>query len=368
MNWVNPTVAMYRQRAKQEITDLTCCRAIFAAWVFAYHIDLYVNFSADLGPFASFIRRGYLGVDGFFILSGLLLVRVHEEMTRQVMSPWRFWGKRLARIYPVHFVTLMLLAALVWGGHGLGFVPRDPARFSVPAFFENLFLVQSWGFGGHWAWNYPSWSVSSEWAGYILFPAIALMVGYFEFWVMIQLVVIALPVLGLIIYEHNGNLNIDFAASLWRFFPEFMAGAATATLIPRYADLSPIPIYLSAAFGFIAGGLFFHYDLISAVGLWLLITTLTMQADSERSSLLPVPPLRWLGTLSYSFYMGFATIELLVTQLFRRAGWSIAGHGLVFSTLFAGCTFCLACVLFYTVERPCRRVADRWLAEPESIT
>ena len=54
---------------KQEITDLTIARAIFAAWVFIYHVDLYLNFSAWLGPFAGLIRHGYMGVDGFFILS-----------------------------------------------------------------------------------------------------------------------------------------------------------------------------------------------------------------------------------------------------------------------------------------------------------
>ncbi|HQT46932.1 MAG: hypothetical protein B7X08_07315, partial [Acidocella sp. 20-63-7] len=111
---------------KQDITDLTVCRAFFVAWVFVYHVDLYLHFSAWLGPFAGLIRRGYLGVDGFFILSGLILARVHPEISAKVQwqgmsikarplsltSTLKFWGKRLARIYPVHFATLALFAII----------------------------------------------------------------------------------------------------------------------------------------------------------------------------------------------------------------------------------------------------------------
>src|SRR5271165_44595 len=107
--------------AKQEITDLTICRAAFAGWVFAYHVDLYVNFSAWLGPFSGLIRRGYLGVDGFFILSGLILARMHPELARESSGAFKFWGKRLARLYPVHAVTLCLFGAILLAGllHGI---------------------------------------------------------------------------------------------------------------------------------------------------------------------------------------------------------------------------------------------------------
>ncbi len=361
-----PAILTYDQRVKLEITDLTCCRALFAAWVFFYHVDLYVNFSAWAGPAGGLIRRGYLGVDGFFILSGLLLIRVHQEMTESPATAWLFWGKRLARIYPVHLATILLLAALVWGGMAAGLSPRDPSRFSMSALVENLFLVQSWGFGGHWAWNYPSWSVSSEWAGYLLFPVIALLIGYFDLWVMTQIVVVSLPLLGFVIFEHQGNLNLDFTASLWRFFPEFLAGAATAKMVPWMADSAPQRIYLMVAQALIVIGTIMGIDLVALIGLWLLITSLAMQADAERPSLLPSPVLRWMGQISYSFYMSFAIIELLVTQLFRHCGWAEARHGLIFLAIMLAGTLGLAIILYSIVERPCRRAADHWLASKET--
>ena len=132
--------------ARTEITDLTVCRAFFAAWVFAYHVDLYLNFSAWLGPFSGLIRRGYLGVDGFFMLSGLILARVHPELSRSMKGALKFWGKRLARIYPVHFVTLLIFGVILFAGVTQGVAPRDPGHFTFSAFLQNLFLVHGWGF------------------------------------------------------------------------------------------------------------------------------------------------------------------------------------------------------------------------------
>ena len=247
--------------ARTEITDLTVCRAFFAAWVFAYHVDLYLNFSAWLGPFSGLIRHGYLGVDGFFILSGLILARVHPELSRSAKGAFKFWGKRLARIYPVHFVTLLIFGAILLAGAAQGIAPRDPERFALSAFLQNLFLVHGWGFASQGAWNYPSWSVSTEWAGYLLFPVLWLIISYFDELVAIQIVIAGFAVLGLIVTEHAHNLNLTFAEGLIRFFPEFILGMATARFVPRYADFAPLrTIAVSGAvltFDFRLGGLGF---------------------------------------------------------------------------------------------------------------
>jgi len=309
------------------------------------------------------LSHGYLGVDGFFILSGLVLTRVHPEMTQSLSwaASLNFWGRRLARIYPVHFAVIVLLAVLVWSGMAFGFAPRDPSRFSLPALLENLLMIQSWGFGGHWAWNYPSWSVSSEWAGYLLFPFIALALGYFDLWVMTQTIVVSLPILGFVIFLHHGTINLDFTDSLWRFFPEFIAGAATAKVVPFMADNGPVRPMIGLGLLFIIAGTMLNADLLSVLALWLFITAFAMQADADRHPFITIPGLRWLGGLSYAFYMSFATIELLITQIFRRQGWDIPSHALIFAALMTLFTLALALALHIGVEIPCRRIADRRL-------
>ena len=351
--------------ARTEITDLTVCRAFFAAWVFAYHVDLYLNFSAWLGPFAGLIRHGYLGVDGFFVLSGLILARVHPELSRSTKGAFKFWGKRLARIYPVHLTTLLIFGVILLAGAAHGVAPRDPERFAVSAFLQNVFLVHGWGFASQGAWNYPSWSVSTEWAGYLLFPALWLVISYFDELVAIQIVVAGFALLGLIVTEHTHNLNLTVAEGLIRFFPEFILGMATARFVPRYAYFAPLRTiaWFGAALtlAFACAG----YDLFTVLGLWLVLFAFTMQADAERLAMLgPAPVLRWLGQLSYAFYMSFAISELLVTQWFRHQSWAPASHGVAFAAAMLGITFSLAVVLHVVVELPCRRAADRWLDRP----
>ncbi len=356
-------------RYAAEITDLTICRAFFAAWVFAYHVDLHAQFAGWLGPFAGFIRHGYLGVDGFFILSGLIMTAVHPEMQGKPSLCWRFWAKRLARIYPVHVVVLLILAVLVLTGLALGFTPRDPERFTITSFIANLALVQGWGVGGHLAWNYPSWSVSTEWAGYIVFPFLWAYMASWRTLVRGQILVLCIPVLGMITYQAGDTLNLTYANGLWRFFPEFLMGMATMGLVPGNADIMPNRVL--AGLGLVGAVILsacHAFDLFVVMALWLLITALIMQADAERPPMIRNPRfLRFLGQISYSFYMSFGTIELLLSQVFLHQGWDPAGHKLLYCVAMSLLTFAMAVALHHLVENPARRLVDRWLAAPEAL-
>jgi peptidoglycan/LPS O-acetylase OafA/YrhL len=369
--------------SKQELTDLTICRAVFALWVFTYHIDLYVNFSRFLGPAADLIRHGYLGVDGFFILSGLILARVHPELLGNAerswirgqppsfqLPPagvmWRFWGKRLARIYPVHLATIMILAALVWVGMLYGGKPHDPSRFDMPSLLQNLLLVQGWGGSTHGAWNYPSWSVSTEWAGYLVFPVLWYLLAYFGALVATQVLVVSLALIGLVFVLNGHSLNLTFANGLYRFFPEFIAGMATTRIVYIWADFTAVRR------GFFAAGLgtgicaaAIGVDLLAVVGIWLILFAFLMQADAERPAMLGRRRvLDWMGKRSYAFYMTFAIAELLMCQYFDHNGWTPGNHGLVFAAGMLVITLILALTLYVLVETPSRRLADRWLALP----
>jgi peptidoglycan/LPS O-acetylase OafA/YrhL len=353
---------------KQEITDLTICRALFAAWVFIYHVDLHANFSAYLGPAAGLIRHGYLGVDGFFTLSGMILGRVHPELAYAPEGALRFWGKRLARIYPVHLAVIIILAVLFLTGLGLGLTPRDPQRFTAASLVENLLLVQGWGFAIHLAWNYPSWSVSTEWAGYLSFPFLWYFLGRWRPIIPGQILIIVMAVLGTIAFETGVGLNLTYAGALLRFFPEFIIGMTTVRLVPINADYMPCKWLTIIGFALAAAGALVGLDFMSALGLWLVLAALMMQADAER------PPIfgnaripRFLGRLSYAFYMSFGTIELILAQLFRQEGWDPAAEKLLYTAAMTVLTFALAVILHVLVETPCRRLGDRLLAVREPL-
>ncbi len=368
---------------KQELTDLTICRAVFALWVFTYHVDLYLNFSRFLGPAADLIRHGYLGVDGFFILSGLILARVHPELIGDTKKSWaggppplfqppplamvwRFWAKRLARVYPVHLVTILVLVALLGLGAVLGWAPHDPSRFGVLSLIQNLLLVQGWGGSTHGAWNYPSWSVSTEWAGYLVFPILWYLLAYFSALVGMQILVVSFTVMGLIFIANGYTLNLTFADGLYRFFPEFIIGMATTRIVHVWADFGPVrrgSLIAGLVIGIFAASI--GVDLAAVIGIWLTLWAFLMQADAEQPAMLGQrAALNWLGRRSYAFYMSFAIAELLISQYFQHSGWTPRSHGWLFAAGMLAITLLLAVSLYAVVETPCRRMADRWLALP----
>jgi peptidoglycan/LPS O-acetylase OafA/YrhL len=347
---------------RQEITDLTICRAVFAAWVFVYHVDLYLNFSALTGPFAGLIRHGYFGVDGFFMLSGMILARVHSNLGFSPTKILNFWARRLARIYPVHLTALLLIGLILAAGLSAGFTPRDPTRFGRISLVENLLLIHSWGFATQGDWNYPSWSVSTEWAGYLIFPLPCLVVAYFERIVAAQIIITAFLLLGLIIEQHHFSINLYYGAGLQRFFPEFLIGIATARIVPGFADLAPRRGLAVAGAVITAASACLGWNLLAVIGIWAILFAFMMQADAEAPPMLGSATLpRRLGLLSYAFYMSFAVAELLVTQLFRNRGFTPPSHAWLFAAAMLGITTSIALILHLAVEIPCRRTADRFL-------
>ena len=369
---------------KPDITDLTICRAAFAAWVFIYHVNLHLHFSQALGPFSALITHGYMGVDGFFILSGLILLHTHREfdaVQKNVFEAefhWankgvvlRFYAKRLARIYPVHLATILILLALVGGGAALGMAPHSPQRFGFTTLIENLFLVQGWGADHFGAWNYPAWSVSTEWAGYLLFPVFALILTYFIRDVSVQVAIAIFPILGSIYFFSGHNLNLAFGVGLIRFFPEFIAGMAACRMASAAADIEfARHVFLGIGGLLLLCGAVLGVDLVTVIGLWALIFTFYMQADAERPPVLGHRPvLHFLGLLSYCFYMSFAIAEMLTVRGFQYFGWQPVNEKLLFAATMTALTFALAVLLRGFVEQPCRRAANRWLqATPAPIS
>ena len=351
---------------KREIYDLTVCRALFAAWVFTYHVDLHANFSAYLGSAAGLVRHGYLGVDGFFLLSGFILARVHPELSRTPIDSFRFWGKRLARIYPVHLAVLLLLAAVAGSGIALGVVPHDPGRFSLTALGQDLLLIQGWGVANQLAWNYPSWSISTEWAGYLLFPALTFGLARLRIIPSAILLVVCFAALAIVDHHFAHGLNLTFADSLWRFFPEFIAGIITAKLAPIAAARVAGRGLAGLGFGVIFAALLLGSDTSAVLGLWMLIACMAMQADAGAAPVFRnLNLLRFLGVLSYAFYMSFATIELFLAQLYGHEGWNPADQKCLYALAMTGLTFILALTLHNLIEKPSRLMIDRWLEKPK---
>ncbi|AYN57887.1 O-acetyltransferase [Arthrobacter phage Faja] len=110
--------------------------------------------------------RGYLGVTLFFVISGFLittlLLREEDDFGR--VSIWRFYVRRLFRITPLYYFTLLVYAVLVLGLGMAGPADSFASRSLLLATFNGEFA-------GSGAFSH-AWSLGVEEKFYLLWPVL----------------------------------------------------------------------------------------------------------------------------------------------------------------------------------------------------
>src|SRR5688572_11860825 len=158
------------------LTTLTPLRGIAALFVVIFHSNLMAM--AFMPPaYTSFISGGWLWVDFFFILSGFIIFYVYgknfdESVKRSAW--WKYIGARFSRVYPLHFLTLIWCAVctIIINSLATSIDPFFAAIFDLNAIPASLVMLQSIHLFDMTPLNTPSWSLSTEWWVYVLFPFI----------------------------------------------------------------------------------------------------------------------------------------------------------------------------------------------------
>lgn len=156
-----------------QLPELTSLRFFAAFAVLALHYrDL-------LGPLPTWMLKaligGQYGVTFFFVLSGFILTWNYHGWFSAGVQPggyWRFMRLRLARIYPIYVVGLLLDTP--WHLIERASVGQLGASGHVfwASWLLNLVGLQAWVPAVPYAmfWNAPAWSVSAEFFFYASFP------------------------------------------------------------------------------------------------------------------------------------------------------------------------------------------------------
>ena len=114
-------------------------------------------------------------VDFFFILSGFILCHVYAQNFKNSVNEnsfKKFTIARFARVYPLHLFSLLLTTFFLFLLHqwGANVSPVLDVENSFYSFITNLFLLQSMNLHKWFTYTHASWSISTEWWMYMLFP------------------------------------------------------------------------------------------------------------------------------------------------------------------------------------------------------
>ncbi|GAB3936002.1 acyltransferase family protein [Larkinella terrae] len=160
------------------LANLTPLRGIAALLTVIFHVDLMLGLGGNLllkFEDSWLINRMYLMVDFFFILSGFVMSHVYGKWFQDSVERSefkRFTIARFARVYPLHFVSL-LATVTIFGVSGWIGIPENlimEANNNLYSFITNLFLLQAMNLHDWFSWTHAAWSISVEWWMYMLFP------------------------------------------------------------------------------------------------------------------------------------------------------------------------------------------------------
>ena len=109
----------------------------------------------------TFYNNGFYGVHMFYAISGFVFAHVYLSLDKKTSSK-EFFVNRFARLYPLHFATLILVTIMqlinILVYESTQIVPYN----DIYHFILNLFFISSWGFEHGHSFNAPIWSVSVE--------------------------------------------------------------------------------------------------------------------------------------------------------------------------------------------------------------
>jgi peptidoglycan/LPS O-acetylase OafA/YrhL len=369
---------MSHRISQPELRGLTGVRGVAALAVVAYHFwSAFAELSPTVGRFSPVWRRGYMGVDLFFILSGFILCYVYRA--GQGSLSWadyrQFLGFRFARVYPNHLAVLLILllalaAARVAKVHLTGTYPISELPLE-------LTMTHAWPFGQGWEgkeWNYPSWSISAEWFAYMfVFPACWLLTARLRsrtaalLWVFVPVLAYALTM--------NERVPLRQYGPLIRVTLEFCSGAALYVLYDRQHRLIGLAQrYLDLLCLALAALLLFSplFNALSDVAILLTFPCILAGLTAETSlaaKVLAHGALRWLGEISYAIYMVHAIPQKVLKVALPTARFVHAPFVIRIGVIgvYLVCILVCAAALYYAVELPARQVLRRVLSPKRII-
>jgi peptidoglycan/LPS O-acetylase OafA/YrhL len=346
------------QAAPRHLAALTGIRGLAAWGVVFYHVRLSLSGLLP-APVIAALGKGYLAVDLFFVLSGFVIWYNYAARIRD--GGWGeaklFLWRRFARVWPLHGAVLGGFVAFVLL---LGATGRDSSGYPWAELPLHLILVQNWGFLPALAWNQPAWSISTEFAAYLLFPAVVAAWRWERLpsWALLGIAALLAASLHAL-FAWQGEVTLGGRIEqlgLWRCLAGFAMGMVLCLLWQRWQGSRQAALSAGLACALLlalAGVLALPETMFVPAAFFTGLLALAL-GQGAIARLFGGKVLTYLGEISYSTYLThfglFIVFKLLFVDASLQLGWGqLAG--------FLALVLAASALLYHGLEKP----AQRWL-------
>lgn len=352
MDWLRARFEFEREGNGHNIRAMEGLRGFAVLLVFLVHyeslLEPWIAQDARLVAFADSLHIiGNSGVDLFFLLSGYL---IYGSLLTRHQSFLKFFARRLRRIYPAFTAVFVIYIALSILLPSESKIPKDNAALYL---LENYLLLP--GLFPIQPMVTVAWSLSYEIFSYLALPA---MVAFLKLrdrtasWRVILFLSIAVAfsvytawnggpvrlimfVSGIVLYEAINNSELSVAGGL---------GAHAL-----FAGLAFMLWPISGPAG----------ETLKIAVLFVTFFVFGLACFRTPDAWLPVAfswaPLRWLGNMSYSYYLLHGLVLkggfLLLSEILPPTGQQSALHWILLLPMLL-LTLIPSAALFFTIERP----------------
>jgi len=109
----------------------------FRPWKYGYNLEA---FGVDFDIYPMIFANGWLGVNLFFVLSGFVLALPFLGKSASEISTGRYYKERLARLLPLFYVSVAVLALFLWGDASKALLKSFELVFFYFTFFPDSWM------------------------------------------------------------------------------------------------------------------------------------------------------------------------------------------------------------------------------------
>jgi peptidoglycan/LPS O-acetylase OafA/YrhL len=360
-------------------------RGIAACIVMMSHLE-WNNHLSNL----RFVINGYLAVDLFFILSGLVIAANYGSRIRGAGPAVRFMGLRFFRLYPLHLAVLgmfFVVECFKWGTQRFTGISSEHPPFSggqsIATLAANVLMVQGLGWIRHPGWNGPSWSISCEFFAYLAFALLCPLGFVRRTWAAVAAICLSAGTYAFLVTT-RGNLDVVFDLGILRCF----AGFACGVLLWKYrAALDGLRLtrwrysQILVACALIAVIAVARGPAVAATIPGFVLLIICVKSDQGLvARVLNTRGIQYLGRISYSIYMVHELVVIGVLMMLKRhaamtwnptLGRNTAAvnpwRGDALLVAVAAGVLVLATITYKAIEEPGRSFGRRLLGSGKSL-